>query len=83
MKELLKRLGLEEDATEEQALEKLKELEDKKSALDTKVKELTDSETGLKSELEKTKSAYESVVEQVNSLKEEKKDKNIFDELSD
>lgn len=82
MKDLLQKLGLQEDATEEQALAKLKELEDEKSKLDAKVQELTASETGLKADLEKTKSAYESLVEEGKKKEEAKQPKDIFEELS-
>lgn len=83
MKDLLLKLGLPEDATEEQAVAKLEELKTEKSKLDSKVKELTDSETGLKSELEKTKEAYQSLVESDKQQREEKKPKTLFDELSE
>ena len=82
MKELLQKLGLNEDATEADAIAEVEKLKNQNSKLDSKVKELTVSETGLKADLEKTKEAYESLVEE-GKEKEKEQPKSIFDELTE
>ncbi len=89
MEKLLEKLGLNTDATEEQALAKLEEinknvdsLKEEKSKLATRCEELTNSEKGLQLALEKQQEAYKSLVEDANTKKDKKKPENIFDELS-
>lgn len=89
MEKLLEKLGLNADATEEEALAKLDEkekqiktLEGEKTSLSDKNKELTDSVEGTKAELEKLKTDYIKRFEKEQEKEESKEPLDLFDELS-
>ena len=88
MEKLLEKLGLKGDATEEEALakltekdEKIKTLESENSSLKDSNKELTVAVEGKTTELEKVKSEYIKRFEQQEE-KKENKPLDLFEELA-
>ena len=89
MEKLLEKLGLKSDASEEEALKKLeekdskiKELENEKTVLTDKNKELTASVEGKNVALETLHAEYKEQFEKSKKDKEEDEPKDIFDELA-
>lgn len=90
MEKLLETLGLKADATEEEAVAKVKalqqekaQLESDKSKLESSNKELSASVEGLKATNETLKESYKSLVENQSEREDTNKPKDILIELSE
>lgn len=86
MKDLAKHLGLSEDATEEQILNKVKEKENLISTLETSKKELESDKAKLTESVVKEKTradtleeTYKTLLEKTSETKQEPKD--LFEKL--
>lgn len=90
MEKLLEKLGLKADATEEEAVAKLTELQNEKTKLqedNSKLvstnQELTVSVKEEKARSETLKDNYDKLLKSNTEDEDSKKEKNIFDELSE